>query len=171
MSKAQQAVEAAREFAATIDTASADLGNARIHLLRLADALEAAYDQMESFAEAGLLDRINGQYEPSASMFAALEAAQRPTISPEVRGRIIEAIHSVKHNAYGVRHATDIADAFIARFTLPELDPEKVAELLATHDWDAEREACTCRERGWSFEHVADMLIADLPGLTKNGDV
>ena len=58
MSKAEQAVSAAREFAASIDATNAALGNARIHILRLADSLEAALPEVpddaviEAIAEA-----------------------------------------------------------------------------------------------------------------------
>lgn len=114
---------------------------------------------------------------------------ERPLVSPEVRGEVARLIDpepwklsdeewDEEYGFNGVGRGRDkrsrrmmealgIADTILARFALPELDPEKVAELLATHDWDAEREACTCRERGWSFEHVADMLIDALPTLTK----
>lgn len=84
---------------------------------------------------------------------------------------------------------TSSEDAIMARFALPELDPEKVAEAIGGHYWQIQRDAhgfdtggidCSCgmwsgpnhegyRPHPAHRAHHAAVLIAALFTLTKNG--
>lgn len=139
-------------------------------------ALEAAYDQMESFVEAGLLSRINGQYEPSASMIAALEAAQRPPVSPEVREALSalakDVFYATRDEGGTMHQAADrLADALLARFSVPSqpvYDEEAIALWLASAFDDVNGEKHDSDE-SWMFwaeeaERTASALVAALRG-------
>lgn len=97
-----------------------------------------------------------------------LEAVHRTTISPEVRDEVRSAVGSVLANASNYPEATqphilgrDLSelieaktDALLARFALPELDPERVVDANPCGDWPA---PCNCDD-------------PETHDLTKNGD-
>lgn len=98
--------------------------------------------------------------EQMLDVLRRLEAAQRPTISPEVRGDVVALIRRVLHpNAtrnlpLANEYANHIVDALLARFALPDLDPEKVVDANPCGDWPA---PCNCDD-------------PDTHDLTKNGE-
>lgn len=145
----------------------------------LALDLEAAYDQMESFVEAGVLARINGQYEPSASLLSALEASQHrePThiftgvVSPEGIAEV------VRNPAWRPPVSPDVlptpgavaTDAMTGLAPGAPVDPEFVHELIAGVI-EADRERRLLPVSPEVREAPSDAAIVDLYWKTSGDD-
>lgn len=97
----------------------------------------------------------SGDYHEGLEEGIKIGQAQRPAISPEVRGEVRSAVGSVLANASNYPEATQphilgrdlselidaTTDALLARFALPELDPEKMTDANPCGDWPA---PCNC---------------------------
>lgn len=128
-----------------------------------------AYAQREGLTERGIAQAAvrmtleaaqRGDYHEGLEEGIKIGQAQRPTIGPEVQGDAVAPIRRALHpNAtrnlpLANEYANHIMDALLARFALPELDPEKVADANLCGDWPA---PCNCDD-------------PDTHDLTKNGD-
>lgn len=116
-------------------------------------------------------------YLPSfetVDLIDALEAAQRPPVSPEQRYELVAAVTRVLHPSatrslpMASDYASRIADAILARFSLPVLDVEKVADWIAHY-------AVRTNPYGLSIpiteaHETATALISALPTLTTEGE-
>jgi hypothetical protein len=140
-------------------------------------AIDHAYGHehdTEWWGDAHLLERLAN----------ALEAAQRPPVSPEVREALVDTLTSPVRAPGSVaasrvfraetpedlEDATALADAILARFSLPVLDVEKVARWLSAEFDDTNGQDHTAEE-SWDFwgedaTRVAAALVASLHTLT-----
>jgi len=98
----------------------------------------------------------------------ALEAAQRPPVSPEVREEL--ATTKVPIIYPGGTRMVDlgypVADALLARFSFPTLDVERVAQWIQNVR-DAEYGIGAGREPSGTSRRDAAALIEALPSLTE----
>lgn len=110
-------------------------------------------------------------------MVDTIEAAQRPSVSPEVREALARVVREATAEYFREdlpedgRDETDtIVDALIANFTVPSppvYDVEKIARVIQdAADRSEDRHPGQTRA-----EWYAAALISALPTLTKNGDV
>lgn len=121
---------------------------------KLVDEANLYVERYGLTATSDLVDRLR----------AALEAAQRPPVSPEQREALADVVSSAM-----IRAKTDtpygVTDAILARFSFPTLDVERLTR------WLVENRRLVAGS-AWEYvdsEGTAAALVAALPALTKEG--